>query len=440
MNEERNDRSNIKKQQKPGLLNRAVDCFKRYFDELVLLGLAGFLFFVATNVQSGWLFFVVSFILGILIFSLIYSVLNLKNIRIRRIITEVVREDEKVKVSLVLRNKSFLPKFFLLVEDEFPTSYPDKEPPKVIIPYIAPLGKAEASYKRRAYRRGIYTLDELKITTAGFLGFFTISKKFKTGGEKLAVLPRTFRIGKLNLENASVNIARGEKTFSFHGRSHDFAGITEYKPGQEIRFIHWPSTAKHSKLMVKEFNVFSTHSLSVVLDTQENSDLGEGRETTTEYIVRSAASLLEQAARNRYSFDLYSPKNGAVITDKNISSRKGQLRLAEIKAEASNPLDDDLPGIIEHLEPFEHLFIFKVFPFKDPRVLEELIDKRVNTTVVFFEPASFLGDNDPLLEDMNKLNYTSQVEQLQQMGINAVVYSHGEVPGFLNRRRIFHAT
>lgn len=393
---------------------------KQYFDEITLVVLSGFFFLVATNTQSGWLFFVIAFILGALLFNLITAYLNLRKLEIRRIFSYSVREDDKLKVTVKVRNNSRFPKFFLRLEDSFPSMHPDEEKPNLLIVQLPAGGQKTLTYERTAYKRGIYEFGPVEIKTSGLLGFVKLNRKRKIEESKLAILPRTLKILTPDLRSSFLSWGRGEKTYTFTGRSHDFIGIREYQPGQEIRFIHWPSTARHDKLMIKEFNEISVQSVSILLETYQGSEFGSGRETTVEYMIRAAADLLKGVRRGQYVYNLYYPGNGKWHSGTRMKPHEAELKMAEITPDAEKPLDEYLDDIINDIQPNQQLYIFKVQPIEDISRLKILANYKVDTSVVFFSPEYFTNvDGTP----PPWFDYSSQVEELRKIGIKSFVYN-----------------
>ena len=47
------------------------------------------------------------------------------------------------------------------------------------------------------------------------------------------------------------------------------AGVREYSPGDPLSRVHWPTTVRRDKLMVKEFDEDSQSSVWLLLDAQK---------------------------------------------------------------------------------------------------------------------------------------------------------------------------
>src|SRR5581483_4424490 len=69
------------------------------------------------------------------------------------------------------------------------------------------------------------------------------------------------------------------------------SSVREYRPGDAFNRIHWPTTARINRLMVREFELDPTADVWVVLDLNSDVHAGTGMESTEEYAVTATASL-----------------------------------------------------------------------------------------------------------------------------------------------------
>lgn len=79
----------------------------------------------------------------------------------------------------------------------------------------------------------------------------------------------------------------------FYG-SQPSASITDYRPGDSLRKIHWPSTARRGHLMVKELDAEPSGDVWIILDLNKAVQQGSGATGTLEFGVIIAASLAAQ--------------------------------------------------------------------------------------------------------------------------------------------------
>ena len=128
----------------------------------------------------------------------------------------------------------------------------------------------------------------------------TISEYFKRLGlgkrETALVYPATF-----DLPGFFVPAGQGFTEGANQGRtfmpSPVAGGIREYVPGDGMGHIHWPATARAGKLMVKLFDREPSgpfDAVWVLLDLHSDVQAGSGTESTVEYGVTVAASILKR--------------------------------------------------------------------------------------------------------------------------------------------------
>ena len=69
------------------------------------------------------------------------------------------------------------------------------------------------------------------------------------------------------------------------------SSVRDYRPGDAFNRIHWPTSARTNRLMVREFELDPTADVWIVLDLNADVHAGSGLESTEEYAVTAAASL-----------------------------------------------------------------------------------------------------------------------------------------------------
>lgn len=115
-----------------------------------------------------------------------------------------------------------------------------------------------------------------------------------------------------------------------------FHAIREYAPGDARRQIHWKSTAKTGRLMVRQFEETRRSRLAIVLDVAER-DCADADEF--ELAVSAAASLAVQASREGRDLDVIS---GAEIP----RVVRGRLRaIQRLTASSPQALLDGFAGV-----------------------------------------------------------------------------------------------
>ena len=86
----------------------------------------------------------------------------------------------------------------------------------------------------------------------------------------------------------------GENNWFNRGSGNVIFGVREYAPGDGLNRIHWRSTAHTGQLIVKEFDSDQAKKVWVILDLNRRSHTGKGLESTEEYSITIAASVLKR--------------------------------------------------------------------------------------------------------------------------------------------------
>jgi uncharacterized protein (DUF58 family) len=76
--------------------------------------------------------------------------------------------------------------------------------------------------------------------------------------------------------------------------------VREYQDGEPLRAVHWPTTARHGRLMVKELDDAPRDDVVVVLDADPDGVAGEPGSSSFDAAVRAAGAIVRaHAARGR---------------------------------------------------------------------------------------------------------------------------------------------
>lgn len=130
-----------------------------------------------------------------------------------------------------------------------------------------PAGKSvEVPMKLVAQKRGKLHLDGLSFAVADPFGLCRSFSKF-AAPQSVLILPKRYPVPQLQLGGASQYQPGGVALASAVGESEEFLSTREYRRGDPLRHIHWKSTSRTGKLIVKEFQneYFVRHAL--ILDT-----------------------------------------------------------------------------------------------------------------------------------------------------------------------------
>jgi uncharacterized protein (DUF58 family) len=246
--------------------------------------LALLIFFVAFNLQSGWVYAVDALLVALIgmgWLSARHAVHGLS--AVRTLPTEAV-EGDAVGVGLTLRATGPGRRYFVEALD----AIPGLQPAEVFVPVIAPGREVAASYLTAAVRRGIHHVRTTTARSAGLTGLFVAHRDISAPGD-VTVYPRYWKISRF--PPAAWTPAVQPSGAARRRGGMEFYGLRDYRSGDSVRHVHWRSSARRGTLMVREFEEEMPGVVTLLMDTRPEVQEGAGTETTFEDLIRAAASI-----------------------------------------------------------------------------------------------------------------------------------------------------
>jgi uncharacterized protein (DUF58 family) len=208
---------------------------------------------------------------------------------------------------------------------------------------LAPGATAHLDVRFRGARRGCYQISEAEIRTTDQLGVFEFPALVPDVSVGVTVWPRRVPVTTSGWLLDSASRAGSEQTAAHRrGTGLEFYGVREWSPGDELRRVHWPSTARRGELTVVEFERQSSRSLTLIIDLGVGRHSGSGDLSTLEWCVSFAATLACLTVEHGGTTGLIA----CGAKDHGLSLRDGILeveamldRLAEVDEGATAPLD-----------------------------------------------------------------------------------------------------
>jgi uncharacterized protein (DUF58 family) len=396
----------------------------RYSDELILLGVSIFLLFVASNTQAGWLYLLNSVLLGTLLAGFIISRLSLLSLKVEREIPPLACEDETVRVTLKITNKSRLARYSFLVEEHFPADTPDllKNGRQFLIERLPGLSGDRISYEAACYKRGIYRFPPLRISAGAPIGFFTADKKFNPS-DTLTVLPTAPPMENGQLVAASRDSSGGSTARLRSGHSHDFLGIRQHQPGESTRMVHWPSTARTGSLMLRQFGAMNTGRLDIFLDTGRRFHAGAGREASIEYAVKLATSAARHAILCGQPVHMTAARGKDLISLLTRDLLKALRWLAGVEAHGELENGMVFSALREKVPRGGRLLMLLTDRSCDPDLFIPLLEKKVACIPILIRTGSFEEGGSP---DSTTLSEEKLLDKIRSLGLSPLVCGRGD--------------
>jgi uncharacterized protein (DUF58 family) len=206
----------------------------------------------------------------------------------RRVDSPRVPAGQPVVVTARVDNVSQLRTGVLVAEDVIPAVL--GRGPRFVLDPVDPGGHRELTYQIPSPARGKFTVGPLRIRVTDAFGLVNISRPLAAESTlvvtpALAPLPRAMAAGSWLSED-------GTRTMAPTGQ--DDVAPRAYQDRDGLRRVHWRSTARYGKLMVRREEHqqrASSNSASVLLDTRRCAHAGSGPASSFEVAVSAAASI-----------------------------------------------------------------------------------------------------------------------------------------------------
>jgi uncharacterized protein (DUF58 family) len=158
-------------------------------------------------------------------------------------------------------------------------------------------------------RRGVYELGPADVGVTDPFGLLRFVRRFEERTE-VVVYPEVHDLSGFPLGGGNVEVgARGLRG----QRGNEFAGLREYRHGDDRRHIHWKSVARTGELYVKEFALEAPRRYTVALDLRREGI--RTLEAEVEDAVSVAASVLTHLRRERLPFRLVCADGAGAVTE-----------------------------------------------------------------------------------------------------------------------------
>ncbi len=145
--------------------------------------------------------------------------------------------------------------------------------------------------------RGVYTVGPARVTIGDPLGF-TESVSTFGAADRLVVYPRVEDLTGVPTGRGQDQTMNTSRASFWHSSGEDFFTLREYQHGDDIRKVHWPSSARRDTLMVKQLEMPWQSRAFIALDPRAEPHASGD---SFEQAVRGAASVLHHLFRSGYT-------------------------------------------------------------------------------------------------------------------------------------------
>ena len=387
---------------------------------VILLWLASLFLALAVRPSQKDIFFTLTYLFGgLLVLSFLWAWLNLHWTKItRQTRSRRSQVGKYAEERFVVENTGPLPKLWLELRDhsELPGHLVSR-----VINSLPPRRQRSWVIKTTCYRRGRYLLGPITVYSGDPFGLFLLNRDIHLASH-IVVYPPTFA-----LPGFSPRIGQVSGGDALRRRTHyvttNVASVRDYVPGDSFNRIHWPSTARTDRLIVKEFELDPMADIWLFLDLEKRVHVGDVGEavpdlslppllrvlrddvgqieldpSSEEYAIAITASLTKHFVDRNRSVGMvtYAQRGQREFAQ----TDRGERQLARIlemlavaRAEGSIPISQVLAAETLHFTRDTTIII--VTSSTDPEwvvTAQHLMTRGVRCVAVLVDPASFLHE------------------------------------------------
>jgi len=265
---------------------------------LTLITATLFTFIAAQVLGAELLYLMCATFISVLIIAWLLARVSLQSVKVDRFIPLEAREGETIEMRFRLTQRGKFLRVFLSLRDTLPEwLVPVGDQESHIIPLLLPHKPVDLSQRLLATKRGHYRVGPAVLMGSDPLGLFATSVVY-TARSEITVVPAALSVKTLGALPAGGTGMNPYQTVMAKVGGSDFHGVREYQPHDELRRIHWKSTAHHGRFNVIEFEDTPATEMTVLLEVDSRVQRGEGTLSTLEVGIKIAATLVEFAIRH----------------------------------------------------------------------------------------------------------------------------------------------
>ena len=260
-------------------------------------------------------------------------------------------------------------------------------------------------------RRGLFTLGPTLLRCGDPFGLYTVSIS-DPAMVSLIVMPPVVPLPPIEIA-AGGRAGEGRQRAAASEPTVSATRVREYLPGDNLHWIHWRASARHDKLLVRQFDHTPAGDWWIALDLNQAAQVGEGQQSTLEHGVILAASLAAQGLRAGRAVGLMA--HGESLSWITPQVGEGQrweiLRALTLAQSGAHSLAESLARAQTAFRQASSLIIITADvsgAWVD--TLWPLLRRGVAPTILLLAPRSFGSDADaqPLLNTLDELGIAHQ--------------------------------
>ncbi len=217
----------------------------------------------------------------------------------RRLVYAALQVGDELEEIVTLRNDSFLPLLYAEVRDR--SSFPE-----YTLSSVRAAGAGSTlEWRARAVcsRRGVFTLGPWDILTGDPFGIFSVTHTYNQRVEVLvypplaALPPGLLPRGQMQGDERPLHQPTAAESLNA-------VTTRPFQPGDPLRRLHWPTSARREAPFVKVFQPQASATFWLAPDLDAAAQAGEGADSTLETTITLLASLAAELLKQRMAVGL----------------------------------------------------------------------------------------------------------------------------------------
>ncbi len=320
----------------------------------------------------------------------------------RRLSGNRILQGDPLPMTLTLRHRAGSANMVLIKDPVHSLTRATTEVPQYLIQADPATSEDELRRDITFPLRGHYRLGPLMVQGSDPLGLF-VRREMVGPPDEVIVYPRPLPLPKVRMQGLSSYRLSELRTAPLAGATQEFYGIRPYQHGDDLRRIHWKSSARTGRLAIKEYEQRVSAAATIVLDLhQAQGKHGSGAQSTLEYAIVIAASLAQHVsdAGNSLSLITTGADGFTLPMDRGEHQlRKALEHLAVARADGSVDFAAALAGRLADIPPACTVIV--ITASADPHLAYPLLLLRgagAHVTAVLIAAHTFAAAPDPRRE------------------------------------------
>jgi len=211
-----------------------------------------------------------------------------------------VESGQPSRVDLSLTNEGRAPTGVLLLEEHLPYVLGNR--PRFVLEGIGHGWRRHVSYQVRSDVRGRFEIGPMTVRVSDPFGLVELGRSFRTT-VPLIVTPRTVPLPAIPLSGAWTGSGDNRPRAFAMGSAEDVT-VREYRRGDDLRRVHWRSSARVGELMVRREEQPWQSRATLFIDNRAIAHRGHGVASSLESAVSAAASIAVHLAQRGFAVRL----------------------------------------------------------------------------------------------------------------------------------------